>query len=142
MAMARISVTTLGVSDVQRSWDFYRALGWVGSSPDGEVVFFPSGGSVFALWSREKLAADSGVERDDGAQWAGVTLAMNVESPSEVDRMLVVAERAGALVLRAGAATFWGGYSGCFADPDGHRWEVAHNPLWEQDADGNITLPI
>jgi uncharacterized glyoxalase superfamily protein PhnB len=94
---------------------------------------------VVALWSREKLAADSGVEQDPGG-WGGVTLAHNVGSPAEVDAVIDAARAAGATIPRAGAATFWGGYSGVFVDPDGHPWEVAHNPHWTLHPDGTVSL--
>ncbi len=135
----RVSLITLGVSDVARSRQFYEALGWSGTSPDGEVVFFQAGGLVVALWSRELLAADSGV-RDTGG-WGGVTLAHNVGSPTEVDAVLETARAAGATIARGGAPTEWGGYSGAFVDPDGHPWEVAHNPAWRLDPDGTVHLP-
>jgi uncharacterized glyoxalase superfamily protein PhnB len=94
---------------------------------------------VLALWSRERLAADSGVE--DGGGWGGVTLAHNVRSPAEVDAVIERARQAGAHIARAGAETFWGGYSGVFIDPDGHPWEVAHNPHWKLSVDGAVILP-
>jgi len=93
---------------------------------------------VFALWSREKLADDSAVE--DGGGWGGVTLAYNAANPADVDRVLAEAERAGATIGRRGAPTFWGGYSGVFVDPDGHPWEVAHNPHWTIADDGSVRL--
>jgi uncharacterized glyoxalase superfamily protein PhnB/ketosteroid isomerase-like protein len=134
-----VSLITLGVADVGRARRFYESLGWEGESPDGEVVFFQTGGSVLALWSRALLAADSGAGSDPGG-WGGVTLAHNVGSPGEVDEVLSRAAAAGATVVRAGAPTSWGGYAGLFADPDGHRWEVAHNPAWELAADGSVRL--
>lgn len=134
----RISLVTLGVADVGRARAFYEALGWSGESPDGEVVFFQAGGMVVALWSREKLAEDSGV--DDGGGWAGITLAHNVDSPAAVDVVLAEAQAAGATISRPGTSTFWGGYSGSFVDLDGHPWEVAHNPGWVLDADGSVRL--
>jgi predicted lactoylglutathione lyase len=135
----RISLITLGVADLGRAMDFYAAMGWEGSSPDGDVAFFQAGGMVLALWGRDKLAADSAVEDTGG--WGGVTLAHNVRSPAEVDAVLEQARAAGGQVPRAGAATFWGGYSGVFLDPDGHPWEVAHNPTWTLAADGTVSLP-
>jgi catechol 2,3-dioxygenase-like lactoylglutathione lyase family enzyme len=135
----RLSLVTLGVADAMRSKAFYEALGWEGTSPDGDVVFFQAGGMVVGLWSREKLAADSGVEHDAGG-WGGVTLAHLVDSPAEVDRVLAHAEAAGATIPRAGTETFWGGYSGIFVDPDGHPWEIAHNPFWTLRADGSVQL--
>lgn len=135
----RLSAVTLGVADVARARAFYEALGWTGESPDGEVVFFQTGGLVFALWGRDKLADDSAVL--DGGGWGGVTLAHNVASPAEVDGVLAQAQAAGATIGRPGAVTFWGGYSGVFLDPDGHPWEVAHNPGWVLGADGSVRLP-
>jgi len=135
----RLSVVTLGVRDLPRAQAFYRALGWVPADPAlEEVVFFPAGGMVVALWDRELLAADS-VATDTGG-WGGVTLAHNVRSPSEVDAVLEQAGAAGGDVRRPGAPTSWGGYSGLFADPDGHPWEVAHNPGWGLAADGSVVL--
>jgi predicted lactoylglutathione lyase len=134
----RTSLITLGVADLERAMSFYTALGWKGRSPDGDVAFFQTGCSIFALWSRAKLAADSGV--DDGGGWGGVTLAHCVRSPEEVDAVLEEARAAGATIPRSGAKTFWGGYSGIFVDPDGHPWEVAHNPGWTLHDDGSITL--
>jgi uncharacterized protein len=135
----RVSLVTLGVADIDRARTFYEAMGWSGMSPDGDVVFFQAGGMILALWSRAKLAEDSGVEDPGG--WGGVTLAYNVASPAEVDAVLADAAAAGATVARQGATTFWGGYSGVFVDPDGHPWEVAHNPGWILGADGSVRLP-
>jgi len=101
-------------------------------------VFFQAGGSIVALWDRAKLAEDSGVE--DGGGWGGVTLAHNVNSPQEVDAVIAEARAAGATIARAGAETFWGGYSGVFIDPDGHPWEIAHNPTWKLRDDGSVSL--
>ena len=136
----RVSLITLGVADLTRAVAFYRRLGW---SPANDVdaqgvAFFQSGGMVVALWSRESLAADSGITDDGG--WGGVTLAHNVGSPAAVDRVLDEARSAGASIAREGARTEWGGYSGVFVDPDGHPWEVAHNPHWTMSPDGTITL--
>jgi uncharacterized glyoxalase superfamily protein PhnB len=120
--------------------DLLRGLGWTtNAEPDEDVVFFQIGGMVLALWDRAKLAEDSVVS--DAGGWCGVTLAHNVGSPDEVDAVLVEAERAGATIGRPGAETFWGGYSGVFIDPDGHPWEVAHNPFWAISDDGAIVLP-
>jgi uncharacterized glyoxalase superfamily protein PhnB len=93
---------------------------------------------IVALWGRDQLAEDSMVQDNGG--WGGVTLAHNVRSPEEVDAVLQEAERAGATIGRAGAETFWGGYSGVFIDPDGHPWEIAHNPGWTINADGTTSL--
>jgi uncharacterized protein len=136
----RVSLITLGVRDLARSRAFYEALGWRSlPRPNDDVVFFQAGGMVVALWDRGRLAEDSAVSYAEG--WGGVTLAHNVVSPAEVDAVLVEAERAGATIGRPGAQTFWGGYSGVFIDPDGHPWEVAHNPFWEIAEDGSIVLP-
>lgn len=136
----RISLITLGVEDLARARHFYEALGWTASTaPGDDVVFFQTGGMVLALWSRTDLAHDSGVENRGG--WGGVTLAHNVASPSDVDAIITAAESAGATVSRRPAETFWGGYSGVFLDPDGHPWEVAHNPGWPLGSDGSVTLP-
>jgi hypothetical protein len=135
----RVSLVTLGVRDLARSRAFYEALGWTtGAEPDDDVVFFQAGGMIVALWGRGQLAEDSGVE--DGGGWGGVTLAHNVRSPEEVDAVIAEAEAAGATIPRRGAETFWGGYSGVFVDPDGHPWEVAHNPHWTLGADGSVYL--
>ena len=135
----RVSLITLGVDDVARARAFYEALGWTtASEPPSDVVFFQSGGMVVALWDRTKLAEDT-VLTDTGG-WGGITLAHNVRSPAEVDAVLAEAEAAGGTIARSGAETFWGGYSGVFVDPDGHAWEVAHNPFWTLGDDGSVSL--
>jgi uncharacterized protein len=137
----RVSLVTLGVRDLARARAFYEALGWrTGAAPEDDVVFFQAGGMVVALWDRAKLAEDSGVE--DAGGWGGVTLAYNTRSPEEVDAVIEEARAAGAEILRAGAETFWGGYSGVFVDPDGHPWEVAHNPRWTIADDGSTRLGV
>lgn len=120
----RISLITLGVTDVPRAVAFYEALGWKGTTPDNDVFFFQLNGFIFAIWSRAKLAADSAV--GDGGGWGGITLAHNVRSRAEVDEVLAQAVAAGGTILRPATEAFWGGYSGVFADPEGHAWEVAH----------------
>ena len=134
----RVSLVTLGVGDLERAERFYTDLGWAKGSDDAEVVFFQCGCLVVALWDRDALAEDSAVE--DGGGWGGVTLALNVRSPDEVDEVLDQAAAAGAVIGRQGAETFWGGYSGVFIDPDGHPWEVAHNPFWTVTDDGRTLL--
>ena len=135
----RLTVVTLGVSDLARARAFYEALGWTtGAKPDDDVVFFESGGMVVALWGRSQLAEDSGVTEGEG--WGGITLAHNVRSPADVDAVLAEAGRAGATITRPGGETFWGGYSGVFVDPDGYPWEVAHNPHWTLEEDGSVKL--
>ena len=135
----RVSLVTLGVADLDRARRFYEALGWTSPSvPDDGVVFFQCGGMVLALWSRASLAEDSAVVDPGG--WGGVTLAYNARSPEDVDAVIAEAEAAGARIARHGAETFWGGYSGAFVDPEGHAWEVAHNPHWTIQDDGSVTL--
>lgn len=136
----RVTLVTLGVSDLERAMAFYTALGWRAhpSSVAGEVAFFDVGGMVVALWDRVKLAEDSGVS--DAGGWGGVTLAHNVDHPADVDAILAEAEAAGARLARAGVDTPWGGYSGVFVDPDGHPWEVAVNPGWPLDDRGRPVL--
>jgi len=136
----RVSLVTLGVRDLARARAFYEALGWgTGAGPGDDVVFFQAAGLVVALWGRAELAEDTGVSDTGG--WGGITLAHNVHSPEAVDAVLAEALAAGGSVRRVGAATFWGGYSGVFADPDGHPWEVAHNPFWTITDDGSTLLP-
>jgi catechol 2,3-dioxygenase-like lactoylglutathione lyase family enzyme len=135
----RISLITLGVTDLSRARAFYQALGWrEAPGPGDDVAFFQAGGMVFALWDRARLAEDSAVP--DGGGWGGVTLAYNVGSPAEVDAVITEARAAGAVIGREPAGTFWGGYSAIFVDPDGHPWEVAHNPGWSLGPDGTVTL--
>ena len=135
----RLSLVTLGVRDLERARRFYVALGWTsGAAPADDVVFFQAGCMIVALWGREQLAEDTVVE--DSGGWGGITLAYNARSPSEVDAVLAEAEAAGAAIPRAGAETFWGGYSGVFVDPEGHAWEVAHNPHWTIGEDGSVSL--
>jgi uncharacterized protein len=138
----RVSVITLGVADVARAQAFYEALGWrLDDGVDDEndqIAFFQAGCSIVSLWDRRQLAADSGVE--DKGSWAGATLGYNVGSPAEVDAVMAEARAAGAAVTREAGKTFWGGYSGVFVDPDGHPWEVAHNPAWTLRGDGSVSL--
>lgn len=135
----RVNVITLGVSDLGRARRFYEALGWVTKAePDDDVVFFQAGGMVVALWDRGRLAADSCVEDVPG--WGGVTLALNLGSAAEVDQVTEEARAAGAKIGREPAETFWGGYSSVIIDPDGHPWEIAHNPHWTITEDGGVRL--
>jgi uncharacterized protein len=136
----RLSLVTLGVADLGRSVAFYEAVGWRVDNDwrEQDVAFFQAGGMAIALWHRDELAADSAVSDPGG--WGGITLAHNVRSPAEVDAVIAEAEAAGATIGRAGAETFWGGYSGLFIDPDGHPWEVAHNPNWTIAEDGSLTI--
>ena len=135
----RVSLITLGVRDLDRARTFYEGLGWSAHGEENDdVVFFQAGGMVVALWDRGSLAVDSAVT--DGGGWGGVTLAYNVRAPEEVDAVIEEARAAGARIGREAGETFWGGYSGVFVDPDGHPWEVAHNPGWTVNDDGTITL--
>ncbi len=135
----RVSVITLGVRDLDRAQRFYEALGWRSAArPDDDVVFFQAGDMVLSLWDRHRLAEDSCVP--DSAGWGGITLALNVGSPAEVDAVTEEARAAGATIGREPAETFWGGYSSVFIDPDGHPWEVAHNPHWTLTDEGGVRL--
>lgn len=136
----RISLITLGVADLERARSFYEALGWEGQTFQ-ETVFFQAGGLGLVLWDRDKLALDCGIEDRQSAGFGGISLAHNVRSPAEVDELVAAAEQAGATVTRPAATTFYGGYAGVFVDPDGHAWEVAHNPGFPLAADGSITIP-
>ncbi|MBD0289727.1 MAG: VOC family protein [Thermoleophilia bacterium] len=136
----RLSLVTLGVQDLRRARAFYEELGWeTNARPGDDVVFFRAGCLVLALWGREELARDTAVE--DAGGWGGITLAHNVRSDGEVDAVVSQARSAGATVAREPAPTFWGGYSGVFVDPEGHAWEVAHNPRWTLAEDGAVILP-
>jgi predicted lactoylglutathione lyase len=135
----RLSLITLGVADVEVSKAFYERLGWRVGLDVQETVFFQIGDAILTLWGRDKLAADSGLTDNGG--WGGVTLAHNVGSREDVDRVVEEARTAGARIGREPAETFYGGYAGVFIDPDGHPWEVAYNPGFELRGDGAIRLP-
>ena len=132
-----MSLITLGATDVPRAVAFYEALGWKGTTPDNDVFFFQLNGFIFALWSRAKLAEDSAVTDTGG--WGGITLAHNVRTRDEVDAVLAQAAQAGGAILRPASAAPWGGYSGVFADPEGHAWEVAHGAFTITD-EGDTVL--
>ncbi|OKI28265.1 glyoxalase [Streptomyces sp. CB03578] len=139
----RVSLITLGVADVARARTFYEGLGWRGQEVSG-TVFFQAGGLALVLWGRDELARDGSIdeERAGGSDgFGGVALAQNVRSPEEVDAVVAAAERAGATVTRPPATTFYGGYAGYFTDPDGHVWEIAHNPGFTLAEDGSLILP-
>lgn len=126
----RISLVTLGVTDLNRARAFYEALGWSGAhQPDDEVCFFQAGGMVFGLWTAL-----------GGHGAPGIELAHNVRSPDEVDAVLREAERAGGSIVRPAGRAEWGGTTGAFADPDGYVWEIAHNPGWSLDESGAVTI--
>ena len=136
----RVSLVTLGVRDLPRAVAFYAALGWKADNDwqAQDVAFYQVPGMVFALWGRDELAEDSVVE--DSGGWGGVTMAYNVRTPDDVDTVIAEAEAAGATIGRRPTETFYGGYSGIFIDPDGHPWEVAHNPRWRVTDDGQTRL--
>lgn len=136
----RISLITLGVADVPRARAFYERLGWRGQEVQG-TVFFQAGGLALVLWHQDELAKDAGFDRVHDEGFRGMNLAHNVRDRDEVDAILDAARTAGATVTRAPAETFYGGYAGHFTDPDGHAWEIAHNPGFPLDAAGNLTVP-
>lgn len=138
----RINLITLGVKDLERSLEFYRdGLGWkVSSASQGDVAFLPLGGIVLGLYPREKLAEDARVE-PEGSGFSGITLAYNAKSEGEVDGVFAHLKKIGARIVKPPEKVFWGGYSGYFADPDGHLWEVAFNPFFPFDENDNLNLP-
>jgi uncharacterized protein len=136
----RVSLVTLGVADYERAKRFYEALGWSTALDIEETAFFQANGVILVLWARAKLADDMGVP-DEGAGWSGVALAHNVGSRQEVHEVIEQARSNGAEITREPAETFYGGYAGVFRDLDGHVWEIANNPGFGLDDDGNIVLP-
>ena|SRR6266480_733963 len=134
-----IALITLGVADLERAAAFYGALGWSPIREIEETIFFQANGVVLVLWGRDKLAKDMGIE-DSREGWGGIALAHNVGSREEVDGITAKAREAGAVVTRQPAETFYGGYASGFRDPDGHAWEVAHNPGFRLLADGSIVV--
>jgi predicted lactoylglutathione lyase len=139
----RISLITLGVSDVEASSQFYERLGFRRSSASVPgTSFFQLGQVVLSIFGRSDLAHDAGVVDARTPGFSGVTLSCNVGSDAEVDALLAHAVASGARLTAAGAKAHWGGYIGYFADPDGHVWEVAHNPFWPLSKDGAISLPV
>lgn len=136
----RLSLVTLGVADLARARTFYEALGWRGQEVE-ETVFFQAGGLALVLWDRAMLAADCGVADVRAGGFGGIALAHNVRSDAEVDDVLAAAGRAGGVVTRPGGPSAIGFHSGVFADPDGHLWEVAHNPGFTLAEDGSLVLP-
>ena len=139
---ARISIVTLGVADLQRSIRFYAALGWERcSSSSDAIAWFRTADTNLGLFPFHELAADAHLPESRAAGFGGVTLAINVDSPADVTAAINAAVAAGATVLKVAVATDWGGFSGYFADPDGHPWEVAHNPHFPIDATGRVRIP-
>jgi predicted lactoylglutathione lyase len=137
----RISLITLGVTDLAKARAFYEALGWKASSASQpEVVFFQGNGLALALFGREDLAKDAGLP-DRATGFAAISLAYDARSKGEVDQVFAQALAAGAAAVKRPEDVFWGGYSGYFSDPDGHLWEVAWNPFFTLDDTGNLFLP-
>jgi len=140
----KISIVTLGVSDVQKSAGFYERLGFTrskGASQEQIVFFQLHGQAVLALYERNALAEDANLPPGPAQGFSGVTLALTLPSPEDVDRVMAEAEAAGASIAKPAQNVFWGGYSGYFTDPDGHAWELAHNPFVQTDETGGLTLP-
>ena len=135
----RLSLVTLGVADLEVSLRFYQALGWKRGNDNPSVVFFQLNGMILALWSRSALAEDAGLAPNERG-FGGITLAYNARSKKDVDAVLAEAGRAGARILKPPHDTVWGGYSGYFADPDGHPWEVAWNPGWTITKKGDVKM--
>jgi predicted lactoylglutathione lyase len=136
----RISLITLGVSDVSLARAFYERLGWSGQEVQ-ETVFFQAGGMGLVLWHHDRLADDAALERASVRGFRGTALAQNVRSRADVDAVMAAAQAAGATTLRPPGETFYGGYAGYFADPDGHVWEIAYNPGFPLADDGSLTIP-
>jgi predicted lactoylglutathione lyase len=137
----RISIVTLGVSDLNRSREFYERLGWRRSFIKAEgIAFFQAGGMAFALYPRHELAQDANIAAE-GHGFNGISLAYNARTRVEVDSVLKEATAAGGKILKPAQEAFWGGYSGYFADPDGFLWEVVWNPSFPIAEDGSIRIP-
>jgi hypothetical protein len=139
----RLSLATLGVADVARSTEFYESLGWRLSpaSVPGVVSFLQTAGALLSLIKTEDISADAGIPPRASGDFRGVLLAINVASPAAVDEALRAVVQAGAVLVKAGSATDWGGYLGYFTDPDGHLWEITYNPAFPLTADGVPQLP-
>ena len=137
----RLSLLTLGVTDMVRARRFYEGMGLRASFESRETVtFFQLGNVVLGLFGRADLAGDA-KGADSAPGFSGITLAWNVASDTEVDQVLTLAVQNGARIVKPAEKVFWGGYAGYFADPDGHLWEVAHNPFWTLDVNGRLVLP-
>lgn len=136
----RVSVITLGVADLARSRRFYEeGLGWIRTGEHDTVAFYQCNGFILSLFGRDALIVDGQMDASQVGTGA-IVLAYNVRARDEVDAVMAEAQRAGARVLKPAQPTFWGGYAGYFADPDGHPWEVAWNEGWPIDAAGHVTL--
>jgi uncharacterized glyoxalase superfamily protein PhnB len=140
MTPQRVTLITLGVDDLLRAKAFYAVLGWTPAEETDSIAFYQLNGQVLGLFGRAALAADQG--RPNATLGTGaVTLAQNFATQADVDTAFAKALAAGATKLKAPEKVFWGGYSGYYADPDGHVWEVAMNPFWPLAEDGSLTLP-
>ena len=138
----RLSIITIGVRDLAGMVRFYTdVLGFVDGGVKGEVAFFNAGGMALGLWDETKLAADAGAPDDRKGQFKGFALAFNARSVDEVDAIFARLGEAGVSIPKAPHKTYWGGYSGYFADPEGNAWEVAYNPFWPIDDAGRVTVP-
>ena len=140
MTPQRVTLITLGVDDLDRARGFYAALGWTPAQAQEGIVFYQLNGQVLGLFGRAALAADQG-RPDTDLGTGAMTLAQNFATEAEVDAAFDAALAAGAQPLKRPEKVFWGGYSGYYADPDGHVWEVAMNPFWPLQEDGGLTLP-
>ena len=136
-----LHLVTLGVADLARAIGFYEAMGLERRAGTQSVAFFLAGHVVLSLFPRDRLAQDATVADTPPPPFAGLTLACNVGAAEEVARVIARAQAAGGRVVKPAQKAFWGGTSGYFADPDGHLWEVAHNPFFPFDADGRLTVP-
>ena len=138
---ARLTLVTLGVADVARATSFYEALGWRKSSASqDEVSFFQLGGLALSVFGRQSLADDATVG-SEGSGFSGISLAINLESEAEVDRVAAEWVSCGGTLVKQPERVFWGGYSGYVKDPDGHLWELAYNPGFALLPDGSMQLP-
>lgn len=140
---AHVSLVTLGVADVARAAQFYEQLGFkrkMRAAGDG-VAFFEAGALALSLYGKDALASDAGLDSEEMAGFRSLSLAWNCEDEGTVDAVLALAVKSGGVLLKAGHRMFWGGYVGFFRDPDGHLWEVAHNPQFPLSPDGRVTLP-
>lgn len=139
----RISIITLGVADIERSYDFYhKGLGFPTSgTPEQGIIFFQTSGTCLALYPLEELAKDVSAEQSaERGAFSGITLAHNTRKKEDVDNILQLAEKSGGTIVKPAQDTFWGGYSGYFADPDGYLWEVAYGEMWEFNPDGSLVI--
>ena len=145
MMEPRISVITLGVSDFNRAWQFYKDLGLpTQMTPDSGIVVFTTTGTRLSLYPRDKLAEDVGLDQVDTKApnaFSGITLAHTVREKSHVDQILAKAASIGGKVVKPAQDVFWGGYSGYFADPDGHLWEINYSEMFQFEEDGSLKFP-